>query len=72
VVDGETGLLVPVRDHEALAKAIVRLLKDGELRRQMGAAGLARARARFSAERMVKNTLRVYRRVALHPHQEEG
>ena len=30
----------------------------------MGAAGLARVESAFSAERMVKNTLRVYQRVA--------
>ncbi len=70
VVDGETGLLVPPRDHEAMADAIVQLLKDEILRRQMGDAGRARARALFSAERMVQNTLQVYQRVALQPHQE--
>jgi glycosyltransferase involved in cell wall biosynthesis len=70
VVDGETGFLVPPRDHEAMADAIVRLLKDEILRRQMGDAGRARARALFSAERMVQNTLQVYQRVALQPHQE--
>jgi glycosyltransferase involved in cell wall biosynthesis len=71
VVDRETGLLVPVRDHKAMAQAIVRLLKDEPLRRRMGAAGLARARTHFSAERMVKDTLRVYERVAARPHHVE-
>ncbi len=71
VVDGVTGLLVPPRDHGAMAAAIVRLLKDAALRQRMGEAGLARARERFSAERMVQDTLRVYRRVATHPHHEE-
>jgi glycosyltransferase involved in cell wall biosynthesis len=70
VVDGETGFLVPPRDHEAMAASIVRLLKDEDLRRRMGQAGLARAHARFSAERMVQETVRVYERVAMHPHQE--
>jgi glycosyltransferase involved in cell wall biosynthesis len=71
VAHGETGLLTAPRDHEAMAEAIVRLLKDPELRTRLGAAGLARVRKRFSAERMVQQTLRVYQRVALHPHQEE-
>lgn len=71
VVDGETGFLVPPRDHEAMAAAIVRLLRDADLRGRMGAAGLARVRERFSADRMVQETLRVYRRVAMHPHHEE-
>jgi hypothetical protein len=34
----------------------------------MGAAGLALAHARFSAERMVQETVAVYERVAVHPH----
>ena len=71
VVDGETGFLVAPRDHEAMAAALVRLLKDASLGRRMGAAGLERARKKFSAERMVAETLRVYRRVAKHPHHEE-
>jgi glycosyltransferase involved in cell wall biosynthesis len=71
VVDGETGYLVPPRDHDAMAGAIARLLKDEALRRRMGEAGQKRARVRFSAERMVQDTLRVYKRVALHPHHEE-
>jgi glycosyltransferase involved in cell wall biosynthesis len=70
VVDGQTGLLVPPRDHEAMANAIIRLLTDEGARRAMGAAGEARVRERFSAERMVQDTLAVYRRVALHAHVE--
>jgi glycosyltransferase involved in cell wall biosynthesis len=70
VADGETGFLVPPRDHEAMAGAIVRLLKDEGLRKQMGEAGRARACTLFSAERRVQETLRVYQRVAMHPHQE--
>jgi L-malate glycosyltransferase len=70
VADGETGILVAPRDHDAMAEAIVRLLKDETLRRQMGNAGRARARSLFSAERMVENTLNVYQRVAQQPHHE--
>jgi glycosyltransferase involved in cell wall biosynthesis len=72
VVDGETGFLVRPRDHEAMGSAIVKLLKDATLRERMGAAGLIRARKKFSAERMVQETLRVYKRVAMHPHREEA
>jgi glycosyltransferase involved in cell wall biosynthesis len=64
VIDGETGLLVPPRDPEALAAAIVRLVRDRGLREKMGAAGRARVESAFSAEHMVNNTLRVYERVA--------
>jgi glycosyltransferase involved in cell wall biosynthesis len=71
VVDGTTGLLVPPRDHQAMASAIVRLLQDAELRQRMGAAGLARVGHHFSAERMVQSTVRVYERLAMHRDNAE-
>jgi glycosyltransferase involved in cell wall biosynthesis len=71
VLDGVTGILVPPRDHAAMAAAIAKLLNDAALRERMGAAGRARAVERFSADRMLKETLSVYRRVAMHPHREE-
>ena len=64
VVDGETGLLVPVRDPAALASAVLRLLRDANLRRALGSAGRTRARARFSARRMVAETAAVYEALA--------
>jgi L-malate glycosyltransferase len=70
IADSETGFLVEPRDHAAMAGAIVRLLDDEALRRRMGEAGQAHARAQFSAEQMVQETLKVYRRVAMHPHTE--
>ena len=48
VVDGETGLLVPPRDVEALRAALERLLGDRDLRRRLGAAARGRARRHFS------------------------
>jgi glycosyltransferase involved in cell wall biosynthesis len=71
IEDGLTGLLVEPRDPTAMAGAIVRLLGDATLRRQLGEACLATARERFSAERMVLDTLRVYRRITPHGHHEE-
>jgi L-malate glycosyltransferase len=63
VVDGETGFLVPPRDHEALADRIVMLLKDDARRARMGDAALKRARERFTMDRMVEGTLATYERL---------
>jgi len=63
VEEGVNGLLVPPRDHHALAQAIVRALSDEALRRRMGEAGFARVNERFTVERMVEKTADVYRRV---------
>jgi glycosyltransferase involved in cell wall biosynthesis len=60
VVDGETGLLVPVDDATALAEAVGSLLADPARAVAMGSAGLARARSEFSVARMAERTLAVY------------
>lgn len=51
VVDGETGLVVPVGDEGALARAMVELARDPERVRTMGAAGRARVIEAFPEER---------------------
>ena len=57
VVDGETGVLVPPDDPTALAASLARVLADpGDL----GARGLARAKAEFSVASMAERTLAVY------------
>jgi L-malate glycosyltransferase len=61
VVDGLTGYLVPPRDPKALADRLIRLLKEGPLREQMGVAAHRRARERFTLEKMVDGTAAVYR-----------
>jgi glycosyltransferase involved in cell wall biosynthesis len=64
VTDGETGLLVPPGDPDALADAIRGLLADPELRRRMGEAGRRRVAERFSAEAMTRRILEIYDEVA--------
>jgi glycosyltransferase involved in cell wall biosynthesis len=64
VVDEETGLLVAAADAKALAAAIVRLLKDAELRKQFGEAGRTRVAEHFGVDRLVEGTLEVYRQVS--------
>ncbi len=64
VIDEQTGLLVPPRDHDRLAAAILRVLKDASLRERLAVAGLTRVRAEFSVDRMVDETLAIYHRLA--------
>jgi glycosyltransferase involved in cell wall biosynthesis len=64
---GETGLVVPPRDHAALGEAIAELLSDPERRAAMGDAGRARARERFTLDHMIEGTVAVYRQVCALP-----
>ena len=64
VEDQVNGLLVAPRDHAAMARAIVDLLKDDARRLGMGEAGFTRGGDRFTVERMVAGTAAVYARVA--------
>jgi alpha-maltose-1-phosphate synthase len=48
VWDGETGFLIPPDDAEALADRILLLLRDPDLARKFGAAGLALAKRQFT------------------------
>jgi len=60
VEDGATGLIVPVGDAGALSAAVVSLLEDEVRRLALGARGRETARERFSLERMIEATERVY------------
>ena len=71
VADGETGLLAPPRESEALAGAMVRLARDGELRERLAAAGARRVREHFSIERTVELTSAAYREI-LRAHQKQN
>ncbi len=61
VEDGVTGIVVPVRNPVALGQALLDVLGDAGLRRRLGSAGRARFLERFTADRMVEETLDVYR-----------
>ena len=64
VRDGETGLLVPPRDAQALAAALARLMGDAPLRKLMGAAAHAYAQENFGIDRMLDGMERVFAQVA--------
>jgi glycosyltransferase involved in cell wall biosynthesis len=59
VQDGVQGILVPPRDVEALAQAILYLARSPELRTRMGTAGSRRVE-QFSVQRMVDETVKLY------------
>jgi glycosyltransferase involved in cell wall biosynthesis len=59
-VASDTAILVPPRDPEALAQAIIPLVRDGERRRQMGRASRIRHAEAFSVSRMLAQTAAVY------------
>lgn len=61
VQDGVTGLLAPAENPEALRDCLARLIADPARRAQYGAAGRERFLARFTLDRMIGDTVRVYR-----------
>ena len=63
IEDDKTGRLVPIGDIDALAKAICELLSDSPQRRRFSATAQRVARERFSLERMVVATEKVYEQV---------
>ena len=59
VVPGETGLLVPVNDAPALARALGGLVGNPELRAEMGRAGRARALRLYDEEQVIQRQMEV-------------
>jgi glycosyltransferase involved in cell wall biosynthesis len=60
VVNGKTGLTVPVNDPQALAQAICLLLHSPELRRQFGAAGRQWVLQEFTEAQQIRRTAELY------------
>ena len=60
--DGETGLVVPPGDPEALAAAMSRLAGDAALRARLGAAGQAHALATYTPDAVRSALLEIYAR----------
>ncbi|MFG3120872.1 glycosyltransferase family 4 protein [Streptomyces sp. NPDC048201] len=61
VTDGETGLLVPPGDPDALATACGKLLADGELADRLGAAGRRTAEERYAWPHLTDRYLELFR-----------
>ncbi len=61
VRDGETGLLIPPFDADAIARAADRLLDNRSLRDNLGAAGRSEVHSRFAIDGQIEQYLAAYR-----------
>jgi len=64
VIHQETGLLVPPRDPQALAQAILKLYNDRTLARELGERGFEVVHKKYSAEAMAGKIVAFYERLA--------
>lgn len=63
IVDGETGYLVELDDDKAMANRLIELVRDPDLRRQMGIAGKQRVEEHFNVERNTPKLEAIYERL---------
>jgi glycosyltransferase involved in cell wall biosynthesis len=63
IVEGQTGLLTPVGDHNAMAGSLIELLRDVNRRQEMGRKGRRLSEERFSIEVAGRAYLQVYDRL---------
>jgi len=63
IADGETGLLVPPRNPEALGQAILRMLENPPRAKAMARAGRKRVEAHFSLTAKLDRTEALYRKL---------
>ena len=68
VEDRKTGIQVEARNSEQIGKATLQLLSNPQFAARMGEAGRQSIATKFSADRMVDETLRLYRKVLEEPH----
>ncbi|MDY6945765.1 MAG: glycosyltransferase family 4 protein [Pseudomonadota bacterium] len=67
IADGQTGLIVPPGDSDALANALHRLLQDPALGRRLGDAARARHAERFQVRNMVADYEALYDEILGNP-----
>jgi glycosyltransferase involved in cell wall biosynthesis len=64
IVEGETGLLVPPADSDALANALTSLLTEPNRAKEMGKRGRLRLEKEFTVQTMARKHVQVYREAA--------
>ncbi|HUF80882.1 MAG TPA: glycosyltransferase family 4 protein [Burkholderiales bacterium] len=62
ITDGREGMLVPSKNAQALAAAVIDLAENGVKREGLGARGAQAVRERFSLQSMIEQTVNVYSR----------
>ena len=60
VTDGESGVVVAMRDGEAMAEGILKLLRNPTFAHKIGQAALARVRQEFSIQRLADGMMNLY------------
>ena len=70
VEDGVTGFIVPPRNPEALAEALVKLLKDEDLRREMGKNAYKKLKRDLSWDKIAEKVIEVYKE-AINEHENK-
>jgi glycosyltransferase involved in cell wall biosynthesis len=68
VLDGKTGLIVPVDDRDALARSISRVIGDPDLRGRLGAAAREHVATTFGMDRYVAEFASLYEELAERKH----
>ena len=71
IEDGKNGRLVPPCDPQALSETILDLLRDESQRRHLAEKGTLLVRERFTAKRMVEQTLKAYECLADKSHEAD-
>jgi glycosyltransferase involved in cell wall biosynthesis len=64
VVDGQTGVLVPVGNPQALARAIRDVVRDRDLAHRLGNSGWERVNSLFRADAMIDQFAQLYEQLA--------
>lgn len=60
IVDEESGLLIPFQDPDAISKAVLRLIRDKRLARELGENAENRVAKLFSVSKMIRETEKIY------------
>ncbi len=64
VIDQETGILIPIRDADSLANALIKLIDDKQLRMRMGSGARVFAVNEFDVKSVINKHLDIYKELS--------